>query len=83
VNVTWFGAIIAVVFLALGLTMLFARKGWAGSIARRRDRLYPSGVRRVLSIQESPIYFLVVGIVFTLIGLFFALGTIGSVIRRG
>jgi hypothetical protein len=57
VNVTLFGAIIAVVFLALGLTMLFARKGWAAYIARRRERLYPSGVRRVLSFQESPTYF--------------------------
>jgi hypothetical protein len=80
-NVTLFAIAGALLFLGLGLPMIITRKRWAAAIARRREWSYPQGIRRVFSFQESPIYFLVVGIIFSLIGLFFVLGTIGSLIR--
>jgi hypothetical protein len=77
---SWPIAVIGTVFLAGGVAMIVGRKPYATMIARRRQRLYPSSARRVLGFQESPTYYLVVGSVFTVIGLFFALGAIGSVI---
>jgi hypothetical protein len=75
-HIVWASGVVAIVVIVAGLGLVFARKAIAGFALYRQRNYYPGPARQVFGIQTRPTYYLVLGIVVTVVGLVVALGSL-------
>jgi hypothetical protein len=76
VHIVWGTATIAIIIVVVGFAFIIARRPIARFAAFRQQKYYPTGVKQVFGAQAKPTYYLVLGIVVTLVGLFIGLASL-------
>lgn len=74
-HIFWPSAIIAIVLLFLGIASISTRR-WIAKFAAYRQSRYYGEAARIFAFQTSPRYYVVIGIVLVMIGVFVALGAL-------
>ena len=75
-HIVWGTATIAIIVIVVGLAFVIARKPIARFAAYRQQKYYPTGMKQVFGAQAKPTYYLVLGIVVTLVGVFIGLASL-------
>jgi hypothetical protein len=76
VHIVWIEATIAFVIVLVGIAFIVFRKRIARFAAFRQRSYYPDAAKQVFGIQARPIYYLVLGIVVTIVGVIVALASV-------
>ncbi len=75
-HIVWGTATVAIIVVVVGVAFIIARKHIARFAAFRQQTYYPTAMRQVFGLQTKPAYYLVLGIVVTVVGVVIGLASL-------